>query len=121
MFSKMAHYPKELLAKVTQLCMPVKFLPTHLESLSLYPSGQAHMAPAIGAGKSIQDCPAIQDIEAQPSALFSQMFPSYAKVCTIKMINAVKSYMRTCWTFTIQDVKWQLKVWYANFSAISTI
>ena len=43
-----------------------------------YPPGQAHMAPAIGARKSIQSCPSRQDIAEQPSASFSQNCPSYA-------------------------------------------
>ena len=52
--------------------------------------GQSHLAPAKGADKSVQDCPARQDIKAQPSASFSQIIPSYAAIGKIKILHAHK-------------------------------
>ena len=60
--------------------VPHKFLPTHLKSISVYPPGQVHVAPTIGARLSVQDCPGRHDISAQPSASFSQISPSYATI-----------------------------------------
>ena len=51
------------------------------------------MAPAIGARKSIQDCPARQDIMVQPSASSSQIFPSYATVTRVNVL--LISYLYT--------------------------
>jgi len=45
--------------------------------MRVYPSGQVHVAPDIGAGKSIHDCPGRQGFGTHPSASFSQKLPSY--------------------------------------------